>query len=291
MSRAREAPRASSATPSTAESDTAARRTRTCSRSRFSCPTGLLSGPPREGTTSQGPSRPDSPPTLCFSKAISGSSSAPACACGSARRLRTPSSCSGPFDPLMTTLKRAYDADLLTDPDPRGRAGKGTAPRLRPPAAPVEARAHGRRGEPLFSRAERLQRPGRRPWAQQGRRRDMAGAAPDGRARDPSPAGERREDSIPRQSGSAGSARRFSAARLKALRPLLALSWGEPSDAGIAALDGFGSGDPDLAGRGAIYGNAVSCAGPRKRGRRRLPSSAGTGRIPRSRGSSWTTAA
>jgi hypothetical protein len=33
--------------------------------------------------------------------------------------------------------------------------------------------------------------------------------------------------------------------------------WGEPSDAGLTSLGAFG-GNPDLSGRGAIYGNAVS---------------------------------
>jgi 4-cresol dehydrogenase (hydroxylating) len=50
---------------------------------------------------------------------------------------------------------------------------------------------------------------------------------------------------------------RYKAARLLALRPILALSWGEPNDSGIAALEGYQGGDPDLAGRGAIYGNAI----------------------------------
>jgi 4-cresol dehydrogenase (hydroxylating) flavoprotein subunit len=49
--------------------------------------------------------------------------------------------------------------------------------------------------------------------------------------------------------------------RLLALRPLLALVWGEPSDVGLASLDGFREGDPNLAARGAIYGNAVSSVG------------------------------
>ena len=55
---------------------------------------------------------------------------------------------------------------------------------------------------------------------------------------------------------------RYKAARLLALRPILAMTWGEPSDAGMAALDGFEGGDPDLARRGAIYGNAVSSIDP-----------------------------
>jgi 4-cresol dehydrogenase (hydroxylating) len=55
---------------------------------------------------------------------------------------------------------------------------------------------------------------------------------------------------------------RNKAARILALRPILALTWGEPSDAGLASLDGYKGGDPDRAGRGAIYGNAVSSFDP-----------------------------
>ncbi|HXN35442.1 MAG TPA: FAD-binding protein [Opitutaceae bacterium] len=51
---------------------------------------------------------------------------------------------------------------------------------------------------------------------------------------------------------------RHLADRIRAMRPILALTWGVPSDAGLTALEGYGGGDPDLAGRGAIYGNAVS---------------------------------
>jgi 4-cresol dehydrogenase (hydroxylating) len=51
---------------------------------------------------------------------------------------------------------------------------------------------------------------------------------------------------------------RHLAARIRAMRPILALTWGVPSDAGLTALEGYNGGDPDLAGRGAIYGNAVS---------------------------------
>jgi 4-cresol dehydrogenase (hydroxylating) flavoprotein subunit len=55
---------------------------------------------------------------------------------------------------------------------------------------------------------------------------------------------------------------RYRAARILALRPILALCWGEPGDAGMTSLDGFDGGDPNLAGRGAIYGNAVSSVDP-----------------------------
>ncbi len=51
---------------------------------------------------------------------------------------------------------------------------------------------------------------------------------------------------------------RHVATRLAALEPLLALTWGVPSDVGLASLDGFEGGNPDHAAQGAIYGNAVA---------------------------------
>lgn len=48
---------------------------------------------------------------------------------------------------------------------------------------------------------------------------------------------------------------------IAALKPLLALTWGEPSDAGLATLDlPPGGGDPDTAAAGCLYFNAVSVA-------------------------------
>jgi 4-cresol dehydrogenase (hydroxylating) len=52
------------------------------------------------------------------------------------------------------------------------------------------------------------------------------------------------------------------ATRMRALRPILGLTLGEPSDAGLASLDGYEGGNPDHASSGAIYGNAVSSVGP-----------------------------
>ena len=57
---------------------------------------------------------------------------------------------------------------------------------------------------------------------------------------------------------------RYQAARLRALRPLMGLIWGEPSDVGLTSLDHYNGGNPDLAGRGAIYGNAVSSVSPQE---------------------------
>jgi 4-cresol dehydrogenase (hydroxylating) len=57
---------------------------------------------------------------------------------------------------------------------------------------------------------------------------------------------------------------RYKAARILALRPILAFCWGEPSDAGMSFLDEARGVDPNLASRGAIYGNAVSSTDPGK---------------------------
>jgi 4-cresol dehydrogenase (hydroxylating) len=167
----------------------------------------------------------------------------------------------GPIDPLMTTLRRAYDADLLTNPTHVAEPGRGQRLgvgllrllwKREPTAAEVSrcfpeqngynalVAVHGRRGvvDAKFRELRRLAEPGIHF------QRANAGKL----------------DSAAKWLDRVGA--RFSATRLKALRPLLALSWGEPSDAGIAALDGYGGGDPNLAARGAVYGNAVSAPGP-----------------------------
>jgi hypothetical protein len=48
------------------------------------------------------------------------------------------------------------------------------------------------------------------------------------------------------------------AERLAAVHPLLALTWGVPSDVGLTALDPSGRADPDRSQEGALYLNAVS---------------------------------
>jgi 4-cresol dehydrogenase (hydroxylating) len=167
----------------------------------------------------------------------------------------------GPLDPLIATLKRAYDGDLLANPthvaEPgRGqRLGTGLLRSLwkREPTAEEVSRCfpeqsshnalvavHGRRGV-VDAKWREIRR-----MAETGVRLQRANAAT--------------LDSAAKWLGRIGA--RHRAARLRALRPLLALSWGEPSDAGLAALDGYSGGDPDLASRGAIYGNAVSALGP-----------------------------
>ncbi len=167
----------------------------------------------------------------------------------------------GPLDPLLATLKRAYDAGLLVNPthvaEP-GRAkrlGAGLLRTLwkREPTAEEVSRCfpeqnsynalvavHGRR-RVVDAQWRELRR-----TADPGITFQRANAS--------------RLDRAATWLGRIGA--RHHAARLLALRPLLALSWGEPSDAGIAALEGHTGGNPNLAGRGAIYGNAVSAVGP-----------------------------
>ncbi|HEY1849355.1 MAG TPA: hypothetical protein VGG37_09120, partial [Opitutaceae bacterium] len=60
---------------------------------------------------------------------------------------------------------------------------------------------------------------------------------------------------------------RHKAARLLAMRPIVGFAWGEPSDAGLSSLDGFGGGNPDGASRGAIYGNAALAVDAAEAGR------------------------
>jgi len=51
---------------------------------------------------------------------------------------------------------------------------------------------------------------------------------------------------------------KFHALRLRAIEPLLALTWGVPSDIGLTALDQAGRLNPDNSLEGAIYLNAIS---------------------------------
>ncbi|HEY5078433.1 MAG TPA: FAD-dependent oxidoreductase [Opitutaceae bacterium] len=164
----------------------------------------------------------------------------------------------GPLEGVIATLKRAYDDGLVrapthvAEPGRTQRLGSGLLRELwkRDPTAQEVARCfperttfnalvplHGRRRAVDVAWREirrtaapgvRLQRVNERSLARAARLLAMAGA-------------------------------RYKAARLLALRPILALSWGVPSDAGLSVLDGYRSGAPDSAGRGAIYGNAVSC--------------------------------
>ncbi len=167
----------------------------------------------------------------------------------------------GPLDPLVATLKRAYDAELLVNPTHVAEPGRSQRLGIgllrllwkREPTAEEVSRCfpeqnsynalvavHGRR-RVVDAKWRELRR-----TAETGITFQRANAS--------------KLDLAAKWLGKIGA--RYRAARLMALRPLLALSWGEPSDAGVAALDGHSGGDPNLANRGAIYGNAVSAVGP-----------------------------
>jgi 4-cresol dehydrogenase (hydroxylating) flavoprotein subunit len=163
----------------------------------------------------------------------------------------------GAFSPLFSTLKRAYDEGLLSNPthvaEPgrTQRLGFGLLRALwgRNPTADEVARCFPEQGSytglvPLYGRRRVVDASWReiRRIAEKGVRLQRASA--------------RSLDIAAKWLGRLGA--RYKAARLMAMRPLVALIWGEPSDAGLASLDGFSGGDPDLAARGAIYGNAVS---------------------------------
>jgi hypothetical protein len=167
----------------------------------------------------------------------------------------------GPFRPVIATLKRAYDQNLLVNPthvaEPgrTQRLGSGLLRLLwgRSPTTDEVARCFPERNSynalvPLYGRRKVVDA----AWGEL--RRGAEGGVKLTRA------SAARLDAAARWLGRLGA--RHKAARLLALRPIIALTWGEPSDAGLASLDGFAGGDPDLAARGAIYGNAVSAVDP-----------------------------
>jgi len=163
----------------------------------------------------------------------------------------------GPFNPLITTLKRAYEQELIVNPthvaEPgrTQRLGFGLLRALwnRDPTPEEVDRCFPE--QHTFTGLVSLY--GRRRVVNAAWRelRNMAGPGVILRR-----ANARTLDLTAKWLGRVGA--RYLAARLLAMRPILALTWGEPSDAGMTALDGYDSGDPDLASRGAIYGNAVS---------------------------------
>ncbi len=172
----------------------------------------------------------------------------------------------GAFAPLITALKRAYDANLIQNPTHVAEPGR--TQRLgfgllrahwgRNPTADEVARCFPEGNSytglaPLYGRRRVVDAAWReiRVIAGSGLRLQRANAGS--------------LEFAARWLGRLGA--RYKAARLLAMRPLVALIWGEPSDAGLASLDGFGGGDPDLAARGAIYGNAVSAVDPGDAGR------------------------
>lgn len=166
----------------------------------------------------------------------------------------------GHLEPLIATLKSAYDAGLVSgpthvaEPGRSGRLGAGLLRLLwkREPTPEEVSRCFPERD--TYNALLPLH--GRRRVVDAAWRELRALAVPGIIAKR---AGSSKLETAARWLGRLGA--RFPSARLRALRPILALTWGEPTDAGLASLDGFGGGDPDLAARGAIYGNAVSTVG------------------------------
>jgi 4-cresol dehydrogenase (hydroxylating) flavoprotein subunit len=168
----------------------------------------------------------------------------------------------GPFPAVITTLKRAYDECLVSkpthvaEPGRTHRLGFGLLRTLwrRDPTAEEVSRCFPEQNSfnglvPVYGRRSVVDA----AWS------ELKRIAPNGVKLSRADAG--RLEFAATWLDRFGA--RFKAARLRALRPLIALIWGEPSDAGLASLDGFKGGDPDLAGRGAIYGNAVTAVDSR----------------------------
>lgn len=166
----------------------------------------------------------------------------------------------GQLDEVLTALKRAYDQNLIchpthvSEPGRTKRLGVGLLRSLwkREPSEDEVARCFPERNTfnalvPVYGRKKVVGA----VWSEL---RRLSGTGVILRKAD-----EARLASGSRLLGLVGA--RYQSARLLALKPLLALAWGEPSDVGLASLDGFRGGDPDLAKRGAIYGNAVSSVG------------------------------
>ncbi len=164
---------------------------------------------------------------------------------------------SGPFEPLFATLKRCYEENLITNPthvaEPgrSERLGFGLLRMLwnRDPTSEEVRRCFPERN--LFIGLVALE--GRREVVDAAWREIRRISKPGARFQR---ANAKRLDFAAKWTNRLGA--RYMAARLMALRPILGLAWGRPSDAGMTALEGFSGTNPDLASRGAIYGNAVS---------------------------------
>jgi len=167
----------------------------------------------------------------------------------------------GPFDSLVATLRGAYAERVIdkpthiSGPGRTGRLGFGLLRSLwgRKPTPQEVSRCFPEQG--TFSALVPMH--GRRKVVDAAWHELRAMAGPGLKLQR---ANASKLDLAARWLGRVGA--RHKAARIMALRPILALTWGQPSDAGLASLDGYEGGDPDLAGRGAIYGNAVSSVDP-----------------------------
>jgi 4-cresol dehydrogenase (hydroxylating) len=167
----------------------------------------------------------------------------------------------GALAPLIRTLKRAYDQNIIVNPTHVAEPGRGQRLGLgllrelwgREPTPEEVARCFPEQNAynalvPLYGRRSVVDA----AW------RELKGAAEPGVRL--SRVNSRTLEFAATWLGRLGA--RYKAARLRALRPILAFAWGEPSDAGLSSLDGYGRGDPDRAKRGAIYGNAVTAVDP-----------------------------
>jgi 4-cresol dehydrogenase (hydroxylating) len=167
----------------------------------------------------------------------------------------------GPFDAVISTLKTAYEQQVIVNPTHVAEPGR--AERL---GFGLLRMLWNRSPTPEeISRCFPEQNSYNGIVAIYGRRRVVNAAW-----------GEMRRMALPGVTLRRGNARtlvsaakwlglagmKSQATRLRALRPILGLTLGEPSDAGLASLDGYEGGNPDHAGFGAIYGNAVSSVGP-----------------------------
>ena len=167
----------------------------------------------------------------------------------------------GPFEAVITTLKEAYERQLIVNPthvaEPgrTGRLGYGLLRMLwnRSPTPEEVNRCFPEQG--TYNGIVALY----------GRRRVVNAAWREMRAI-ARPGVSLKRGNAAKLSLAAKWLERLGARNkatwLKALRPIIGLTLGEPSDAGLASLDGYDGGDPDHAQSGAIYGNAVSSIGP-----------------------------
>jgi len=164
----------------------------------------------------------------------------------------------GPLPGLLATLREAYRDGILTLPthiSEPGRTGRLASGRLaevrgRPVTAAEVARVFPERDEHVALTALH----GRTRVVDAAWRELRAGCGPGVRGWRIGAGGARRLERVGRLLGL-----RNQADRLAAFAPVLALTWGEPSDIGLLALPPTADrGNPDTAAEGAIYGNAVS---------------------------------
>ena len=167
----------------------------------------------------------------------------------------------GPLDSVITTLKRAYERQLITNPTHVAEPGRAhrlgygllrTLWRRSPSDAEVDACFPEQNSYSGIVAIYGRRRVVNAAW------REIKGANAGGVSLQ---RGNTRKLALAATwLGRLGASNK--ATRMRALRPILGLTLGEPSDAGLASLDGYEGGNPDHAAFGAIYGNAVSSVSP-----------------------------